>query len=318
MNAERILRQHLEDLQRAGVTHAPSGVAEVVSVLLSKRAAAPTVTASAPAKPLPTAEIRVGPQFGRRAQNQAAAAASVQTPQPISPTSRPTQVNAPASTIAKNVVAQSDTPSVPTNGITMSNLRDDSLSLDDRITELGKVAERVAACRKCQELAETRTQTVFGVGNPDADIMFIGEAPGADEDEQGEPFVGKAGQLLNSIIAACKLTREEIYICNVLRCRPPGNRTPTPIEAGHCREFLDAQIALVKPRYIICWGATAAQNLLNSETTIGKMRGKFYDYHGIKVVCTYHPSYLNRNPSAKKLVWEDMKFFRADMGVVLA
>ena len=200
----------------------------------------------------------------------------------------------------------------------MSNLRDDSLSLDDRIIELGKVAERVAACRKCQELAETRTQTVFGVGNPDADIMFIGEAPGADEDMQGEPFVGKAGQLLNSIIAACKLTREEIYICNILRCRPPSNRIPTPIEAGHCREFLDAQIALVKPRYIICWGATAAQNLLNSETTIGKMRGKFYDYHGIKVVCTYHPSYLNRNPSAKKLVWEDMKFFRADMGVVLA
>lgn len=147
--------------------------------------------------------------------------------------------------------------------------------------------------------------------------MYIGEAPGADEDRQGEPFVGRAGQLLDKITEACKLTREEIYICNILRCRPPGNRNPTPDEATNCREYLDAQIELVDPEYIVCWGSVAAHNLLDTKAAIGKMRGKFFDYKGIKVLCTYHPSYLLRSPGAKKDVWADMKFFRADMGVIL-
>ena len=170
---------------------------------------------------------------------------------------------------------------------------------------------------KCQELAGSRRQTVFGVGNPNADIMFIGEAPGADEDRFGEPFVGKAGQLLNKIIEACKLRREDIYICNILRCRPPGNRNPSPVEAANCREFLDGQIAAVQPRYIVCWGSVAAHNLLNETTSVGRMRGTFYSYGNAKVACTYHPSYLLRNPSAKKMVWEDMKFVFADMGIDL-
>ena len=192
-----------------------------------------------------------------------------------------------------------------------------TLSRDERVTGLASAAERVASCVRCQELAETRTQTVFGVGNPEADIMYIGEAPGADEDRQGEPFVGRAGQLLDKITAACKLTREEIYICNILRCRPPGNRNPTPQEAENCREYLDAQIELVDPRYIVCWGSVAAHNLLGTKSAIGKMRGRFFDYKGIKVLCTYHPSYLLRSPGAKKDVWADMKIFRADMGVIL-
>ncbi|MGH7200134.1 MAG: uracil-DNA glycosylase, partial [Planctomycetaceae bacterium] len=150
-------------------------------------------------------------------------------------------------------------------------------------------AERVAQCVRCQELARTRTQTVFGVGNPDAEILFIGEAPGADEDRQGEPFVGRAGQLLNDIIRACGLTREEVYICNILKCRPPGNRNPTPTEAENCREHLDAQIELVDPGYIVCWGSVAAQNLLGTTSPIGRMRGKFYQHGRAKVVCTYHP-----------------------------
>ena len=189
--------------------------------------------------------------------------------------------------------------------------------LDERIAGLAKVAQQVAACTRCQELAETRTQTVFGVGNPEADIMYIGEAPGADEDRQGEPFVGRAGQLLDKITEACKLTREEIYICNILRCRPPGNRNPTPNEAENCREYLDAQIETVDPKYIVCWGSVAAHNLRGTKAAIGKMRGKFFEYKGIKVLCTYHPSYLLRSPGAKKDVWADMKFFRADMGVIL-
>jgi DNA polymerase len=147
--------------------------------------------------------------------------------------------------------------------------------------------------------------------------MFIGEAPGADEDRQGEPFVGRAGQLLDRIIEASKLKREEIYICNILRCRPPGNRNPTDQEAANCREYLDGQIQIVDPDYIVCWGSVAAKNLLDSNETIGRMRGKFFEYGRAKVACTYHPSYLLRNPAAKKEVWKDMKTIMRDMGVEL-
>ena len=183
-----------------------------------------------------------------------------------------------------------------------------------RDSRLAALAARVAKCTRCQELATTRQQTVFGVGSPNARVMFIGEAPGADEDEQGEPFVGRAGQLLTKIIGACGWTREELYICNILRCRPPGNRAPAPEEANNCREYLNGQIAIINPEYIVCWGSTAAQNLLGSEETIGKLRGRFYQHGRAKVLCTYHPSYLLRNPEAKKPVWEDMKVLMADMG----
>lgn len=192
-----------------------------------------------------------------------------------------------------------------------------NLSRTERIAGLAALAEKVKRCTRCQELAATRTQTVFGVGNPEAKILFIGEAPGADEDAQGEPFVGKSGQLLNDIIKACRLRREDIYICNVLRCRPPGNRLPAPEEASHCREYLDGQLAHVNPEYIVCWGACAAQNLLRSTETIGKLRKRFFTYGNSKVLCTYHPSYLMRNPSAKKDVWDDMKMLFLDMGIDL-
>ena len=182
---------------------------------------------------------------------------------------------------------------------------------------LDGLEKAVSACRLCQELAETRTSTVFGVGDPEAKILFIGEAPGADEDRQGEPFVGRAGKLLDQIIEACGIRREEIYICNILKCRPPENRNPTPDEAGNCRKFLDGQIAAVRPEYIVCWGSVAAKSLLDSTETIGRMRGKFFEYAGAKVLCTYHPSYLLRNPSAKKDVWEDMQLLFADMGINL-
>ena len=187
--------------------------------------------------------------------------------------------------------------------------------LAERREKLAALAERVAACRRCEELCGTRTQTVFGVGDPQATVMFIGEAPGADEDARGEPFVGKAGQMLNRIIAACGWRREDIYICNILKCRPPGNRTPTPDEAGHCREFLDGQIEIVDPDYIVCWGSVAATNLLGVKYPIGRMRGRFFTHGRAKVVCTYHPSYLLRNPAAKKDVWEDMQFLMREMGV---
>jgi len=185
----------------------------------------------------------------------------------------------------------------------------------DRTGALCALAARVAKCTRCDELARTRTQTVFGVGNPQARVMFIGEAPGADEDKQGEPFVGRAGQLLNRIIVACGWTREEIYICNVLRCRPPGNRTPLPDEADNCREYLDGQINIIRPEYIVCWGSCAAQNLLKTTDAIGRMRQRWYTYGEARVLCTYHPSYLLRNPAAKRPVWDDMLMLLDAMGL---
>ncbi len=193
--------------------------------------------------------------------------------------------------------------------------REISLPVGDQLQQLTVLSERVSGCTRCQELAETRTQTVYGVGDPDARVLFLGEAPGADEDRQGIPFVGRAGQLLDKIIEASQLVRDEIYICNILKCRPPGNRNPAPEEAEACREHLDAQIAVVDPEYIVCWGAVAAQNLLGVTTPIGKLRGEFHEHGQAKVLCTYHPSYLLRNPPMKKQVWEDMQLLMAEMGL---
>ncbi|MHB8900417.1 MAG: uracil-DNA glycosylase [Thermoguttaceae bacterium] len=188
--------------------------------------------------------------------------------------------------------------------------------LEGRAAQLAAVQKRVAACNRCAELAATRTQTVFGTGNPEARLVFLGEAPGADEDRKGEPFVGRAGQLLTDIIEkGMGLKRADVYICNILRCRPPGNRTPLPIEADNCREYLDAQLEIVRPQYICCLGAVAAQNLLHDNTAIGKLRGRLLDYQGIKVLCTYHPAYVLRNPPAKKQVWEDIQILMAAMGL---
>ena len=167
---------------------------------------------------------------------------------------------------------------------------------------------------RCAELASTRTQTVFGVGPIGAEVLFIGEAPGADEDRQGEPFVGAAGQLLNKIIVASGLRREEVYICNILRCRPPGNRTPKPDEAEHCREYLERTIELVGPKLICCWGGVAAQNLLKTTTGITRLRGRFHEYRDIPVLCTFHPSALLRDPSKKKDVWADMHTLMEKLG----
>lgn len=195
----------------------------------------------------------------------------------------------------------------------------EKLISDSPSAALAAVQKRVAACTRCAELAATRTQTVFGAGNPEARLVFLGEAPGADEDRQGEPFVGRAGQLLTDIIEkGMGLKRSDVYICNILRCRPPGNRNPLPVEAANCREFLDAQLEIIRPEFICCLGAVAAQNLLNDSTPIGKLRGRFLDYQGIKVVCTYHPAYVLRNPPAKKQVWEDIQFLMAEMGLKVA
>ena len=297
------LKLILESWKSAGLTHVERGIVEpLASEGLSRET--DSVSVSAPVATPPTASlppVSVPP------------AAPVELLRPTEIASNPSPPLALSAAISTG--AEKSLPLEPplVEAPSMPNATPESA--DTRQQRLTALAARVAQCVRCQELASTRKQTVFGVGNPEAKVMFIGEAPGADEDAQGEPFVGKAGQLLNKIIGACGWKREELYICNILRCRPPGNRTPLPQEAANCREYLDGQIETVQPEYIVCWGSVAAQNLLGVTDSIGKMRGRFYRHGQAKVLCTYHPSYLLRNPEAKKPVWDDMKFLLADMGI---
>src|SRR5215813_3143201 len=165
-------------------------------------------------------------------------------------------------------------------------------------------------CRRCKLHKLGRKKVVFGVGNPDADLMFVGEAPGADEDEQGIPFVGRAGQLLTKIIEAIGLTRDDVYIANVIKCRPPQNRNPEQDEVDTCEPFLFRQIDTIKPKVIVALGTFAARALLRTLDPISRLRGRVYDYRGAKLIPTFHPAYLLRNPSSKREVWEDMKLAR--------
>ena len=183
-----------------------------------------------------------------------------------------------------------------------------------KIDMLNALAARVASCTKCPHLVRTRTQTVFGVGSADAELMFIGEAPGADEDAQGEPFVGRAGQLLTRIIQTMGLRREDVYIANILKCRPDmpagsfGNRAPTPAEMQTCRPFLVEQIEIIQPKVMVALGAAAVEGLLGARGTMRELRGKWHRYNETPLMITYHPAYLLRNqaPSEKRKVWEDM------------
>jgi DNA polymerase len=168
----------------------------------------------------------------------------------------------------------------------------------------------INTCMKCA-LGSTRTNFVFGVGNPKATLLCVGEAPGADEDAQGEPFVGRAGQLLTKILEAIGFPRSEVFICNILKCRPPGNRKPLPEEAERCIPYLRKQIALVKPKVILCLGLTAAENLLGTTESLGKLRGRILEFDGIPVMVTYHPAALLRNPNWKRPTWEDVQALRA-------
>jgi len=178
--------------------------------------------------------------------------------------------------------------------------------------KLKKVCQEMANCQLCQ-LSKTRRNIVFGDGNPNAQIVFVGEAPGADEDQQGLPFVGRAGQLLTKIIEAMGIKRKDVYICNILKCRPPENRNPLPDEISFCEPFLKKQLQAISPKVICALGTFAAQTLLKTDVTISLLRGRFHTYNGIKLMPTYHPAYLLRNPSAKKPVWEDVQMIMREI-----
>ncbi len=230
-----------------------------------------------------------------------------ETPPSVIP---PQPVEIPEPRQSPSPVSQSVTPLPP------PEMPRKSVAPKNRASALAMLASEVAQCEKCAELVAYRTQTVFGTGNPNAELVFLGEAPGADEDKQGVPFVGRAGQLLTDMITkGMRLNREDIYICNILRCRPPGNRNPDPREAANCRSFLDRTLEIIRPKFLCCLGAVAAQNLLATDRTIGNLRGRVFDYKGIKVVCTYHPAYLLRSPNAKGETWKDLQLLMREMGL---
>ena len=179
---------------------------------------------------------------------------------------------------------------------------------------LAAIRAEIGDCTRCKLHGLGRRQIVFGVGNPQADLMFVGEAPGADEDLQGIPFVGRAGQLLTRIIEAIGLARDDVYIANVVKCRPPENRNPEQDEVGTCEPFLFQQIAAVKPKVLVALGKFAAQTLLRTLDPISRLRGRVYDYRGAKLIPTFHPAYLLRNPASKREVWEDMKLVKKLLG----
>jgi DNA polymerase len=188
--------------------------------------------------------------------------------------------------------------------------------LAPRTEDLAAVRKDLGACRRCG-LAERRNNLVFGEGSSNTRLVFVGEGPGFEEDQQGRPFVGAAGRLLTKIIAAIKLSRDDVYICNIIKCRPPGNRNPAPEEIEACFPFLKRQLQVIRPDFICALGTIAAQTLLNTSAPISKLRGSFHDYQGMKVLPTYHPAYLLRNPARKREVWADMQLLMQALGIPL-
>jgi uracil-DNA glycosylase family 4 len=186
--------------------------------------------------------------------------------------------------------------------------------INDPALLLRTIREDLGDCTRCPLHKQGRKQIVFGVGNPHADLMFIGEAPGADEDQQGEPFVGRAGQLLNNMIKAMGIQREDVYIANIIKCRPPGNRTPEREECETCSPFLMRQIAAIKPKVIVALGAVAAKTLLGINAPMSELRGRWFDFRGTKLAVTYHPAFLLRDPRQKKETWKDLQMVMQHLG----
>jgi DNA polymerase len=207
-----------------------------------------------------------------------------------------------------------ESPRAPMNEATAPAANEAALS-SDPLVALRQIREDIGDCTRCRLHKQGRKQIVFGVGNPRADLMFIGEAPGADEDTQGEPFVGRAGQLLTNMIKAMGLSREDVYIANIIKCRPPNNRTPERDECETCSPFLMRQIEVVAPKAIVALGAVAAKTLLAINAPMSELRGRWYDFRGTKLAVTYHPAFLLRDPRQKKETWKDLQMVMKELGL---
>jgi uracil-DNA glycosylase family 4 len=192
-----------------------------------------------------------------------------------------------------------------------------AIPINDRQAQLDLINQQVSGCTRCEILSSCRKKTVFGEGSVSPRVVFFGEGPGADEDNTGRPFVGRAGELLTRMIQACSFAREDVYLLNTVKCRPPGNRNPEPDEIENCREYYQRQLAILRPQYIVCLGAISSQELLKSKLPVGRLRGRFHAYFESKVVVTYHPAYLLRNDSAKKAAWADLQLMLQDAGIQL-
>jgi len=205
---------------------------------------------------------------------------------------------------------------VSEEGLAAVNSKPES-GVTDPVTALRLIREDLGDCTRCRLSKQGRKQIVFGVGNPKAELMFIGEAPGADEDQQGEPFVGRAGQLLNNMIKAMGIRREDVYIANIIKCRPPGNRTPERDECETCSPFLMRQIAAIQPKAIVALGAVAAKTLLAINAPMSEFRGRWFDFRGTKLAVTYHPAFLLRDPRQKKETWKDLQMVMKELGMAI-
>ena len=287
VDVAKLVKQQLRSLSWSGLSHIPKGTGEFVFEFSSDPESAESSSPATDAN-----------------ESQTSSSSSVvrETKPSVSPIANTTPSSPPSISSSKTI----DTGPYG-----------ETLPLEERTTALKVLQDKVAGCSACPELAESRTQTVFGVGNPQARLVFFGEAPGANEDRLGEPFVGEAGQLLDKILGACGLSRADIYLLNTVKCRPPANRNPSQSELGNCWGFAEQQLELLQPEFICCLGSVASRVLLKTNLSIGKLRRQFHSYRGSKVLVTYHPAYLLRTPSAKKHVWEDMKLLMQEMGIQL-
>ena len=282
-----VLLQQLESLQAVGIETVPKGFGKLTVAKLAEPAeTAETAQSTPPAATTTVTAASAG-------DGVVAPAASVIQPQADSATTSSDQANnAAGATIG----------GVPSH---------------QRAGALQVIQAEVENCSLCSDLCTKRTKTVFGVGNPNARLVFVGEGPGADEDRIGEPFVGAAGQLLDKILNACTLSRDDVYILNTVKCRPPGNRNPAESELENCWPYAVRQLEIIQPEFICCLGSVAAKTVLETKLSIGKLRGQFHQLGSSKVVVTYHPAYLLRTPSAKKHTWNDMKMLMSEMGIEL-
>lgn len=302
-NPSTTLADLLESVRMAGIRHLP----RIVAGFEMPEEIAPGL------KNVPTAQ----PSASSIVSNPSVSAVSEKVP----PTPRAIDPLAPSASLPAPKTLMESSPVIAPSGTLfeleqarVSPLAGDPMTAQERLDRLAQLAREVSQCSKCKELARGRTQTVFGVGPIDPELCVIGEAPGAQEDLKGEPFVGDAGQLLDKILKACGFERSQVYICNILRCRPPANRTPDPVEAQNCRPFLEATLSLVKPKFLCLMGATAARYLLETSSGIGALRGRELMWRGIPAAATYHPAYLLRYPDKKHDAWDDMKRMLARMG----
>lgn len=300
--------QTLEYLQRLGVKHLPKPSAQLSEILAdwvdvsSKGSGGTSIPSSrpqlqAPEPKQPTSQVPKKP---------AQAPAQVAAPVPV-PVASPSAME-PAS----RSVAKPSGPPVESPWMTPAR------SSQERSEALSQLKLQVEACRLCKDIVCHRRQTVFGVGPVTTRFVMIGDAPGPEEDRLGEPFVGSSGELFDKILRATGIARDQVYILNTLKCRPPNNRVPSDIELDNCRPFIEAQLEILQPEYIICWGATAVRAVLQTTESIGRLRGRFHCYKKAKVLVTYHPTYLERAPEAKKLTWQDMQMLMRELGTLKA